>query len=174
MEDFNELEWINQFYNNEIVLQDDAFNHVKNFSFFWNMFERFACGRFATIRSINLFVDKLDQLHLISNELVNSYLEYFIDRYSIGNNQFDIQGLKFRPNQNGEKNFVIQVLNGQRISNPEKLKALLYIILRFRNNLFHGEKQISRLDTQIDNFIRANHLLSRLLDLMKLNHLITF
>ncbi len=174
MEDFNELEWINQFYNNEIVLQDEAFNHIKNFSFFWNMFERFACGRFATVRSIDLFVDKLNLLNLISDDLVKPYLEYFTNRYSTGNNQFNIQGLKFRPNQNDEKNFVIQVLNGQRISNPEKLKALLYILLRFRNNLFHGEKQISTLDTQIDNFIRANHILSRLLDLMKQNHLIIF
>lgn len=176
MEDFNELEWINQFFNNAVDLQqNEGLERIKNFALFWNMFEKFACANFANVAKIESFVVKLNNRTAINNELVNPYLQYFIDRYT-QNGTVNIEGLLFR-NTKGDlraKGKVVAVLSRQVATPKGILEALLLILLRFRNNLFHGNKQIVYLDTQVTNFTLANRLLSDVLTLMKQNHLITF
>lgn len=176
MEDFDELVWINGFFNNAINLQqNEGLDRIRNFALFWNMFENFACKNFANVEKIEKFVVKLNERTAISNELVNPYLEYFIDRYT-QNGVINIEGLQFRPNKSDirAKDIVIAVLERQVVTPKEKLETLLLILLRFRNNLFHGNKQIVNLDTQVTNFTMANKLLAEVLNLMKQNHLITF
>ena len=176
MEDFNELEWINQFFDNAIDLnQNEGLERIKNFALFWNMFEKFACANFANVAKIESFVVKLNNRTAITNECVNPYLEYFIDRYT-QNGTLNIEGLQFRtyPGDIRAKGKVVAVLTRQAVTPREILEALLLILLRFRNNLFHGNKQIVNLDTQVSNFSLANRLLSNVLTLMKQNHLITF
>jgi len=176
MEDFNELEWINQFFNNAVDLQqNEGLERIKNFALFWNMFERFACANFANVAKIESFVVKLNNKTAITNEFVNPYLEYFINRYT-QNETINIEGLQFRNNPADvrAKEKVISVLSRKVETPKEILEALLLILLRFRNNLFHGNKQIVYLDTQVTNFTLANKLLAKVLTLMKQNHLITF
>ncbi|MFA9187573.1 hypothetical protein [Flavobacterium magnesitis] len=146
MEDFNELEWINQFFDNAVDLQqNEGLERIKNFALFWNMFENFACGNFANVAKIESFVVKLNNRTAITNE--------FVIR---------------------AKGKVVAVLSRQVATPREILEALLLILLRFRNNLFHGNKQIVNLNTQVSNFTHANRLLADVLTLMKQNHLITF
>lgn len=176
MEDFNELEWINDFFDNTIDLQqNDGLERIKNFALFWNMFEKFACANFANVAKIESFVVRLNNRSAITSEFVNPYLEYFIDRYT-QNGTINIEGLQFRPNQSDirARGKVMSVLARQVETPREILEALLLILLRFRNNLFHGNKQIVNLNTQVTNFTHANRLLSDVLTLMKQNHLITF
>ena len=45
--------------------------------------------------------------------------------------------------------------------------ALVLIIYRYRNNFFHGEKDLRFLEGQKDNFDVANKMIMRLLDLYK-------
>lgn len=175
MEDFNELEWINQFFDNGIDLQqNEGLDRIRNFALFWNMFENFACANFANVTKIENFVEKLNGRTAITLELVNPYLEYFIDRYTIPNNQINIDGLQFRTNQSDirAKGKIEAVLSRQVETPKEILEALLLILLRFRNNLFHGNKQIVNLEGQITNFTIANKLLAEVLTLMRQNHLI--
>lgn len=176
MEDFNELEWINQFFNNAIDLnQNEGLERIKNFALFWNMFENFACENFANVAKIESFIEQLSGRTAISNEFVSPYLEYFIDRYT-QNGTLNIEGLSFRNRKDdiSAKAKVNAVLSRKVETPKEILEALLLILLRFRNNLFHGNKQIVNLDTQVTNFTLANKLLSDVLTLMKQNHLITF
>lgn len=176
MEDFNELEWINQFFNNAVDLQqNEGLERIKNFALFWNMFENFACENFANVQKISAFVNELNDRTPITSELVHPYLEYFVERYT-QNGTLNIEGLSFRNRQNdiSAKEKVNAVLSRKVETPKEILEALLLILLRFRNNLFHGNKQIVNLDTQVTNFTLANRLLSDVLTLMKQNHLITF
>jgi hypothetical protein len=143
MEDFNELEWINQFFDNAVDLQqNEGLERIKNFALFWNMFENFACANFANVAKIESFVVKLNNRTAITNEFVNPYLEYFVDRYTNANNEINIEGLQFRTNQSDirAKTKVEAVLSRQVATPREILEALLLILLRFRNNLFHGNK----------------------------------
>lgn len=176
MEDFNELEWINQFFDNAVDLQqNEGLERIKNFALFWNMFERFACANFANIQKIEAFVIELNERTEITIDFVNPYIEYFIERYT-QNGSLNIDGLQFRnyPGDIRAKGKVVAVLSRKVETPKEILEALLLILLRFRNNLFHGNKQIVNLDTQVTNFTLANKLLAQVLTLMKQNHLITF
>lgn len=174
MKKFNELEWINQFFDNAIDLQqNEGLERIKNFALFWNMFENFACANFANVKNIEDFILTLNERTEITDELVNFYLEYFIDRYT-QNGQVNIEGLQFRDNQDDKraKGKVLKVLESEVISPREKMEALLLILLRFRNNLIHGNKQIVNLDTQVNNFTVANKILADVLMLMKNHYLI--
>jgi hypothetical protein len=174
MEEFNELQWINEFFDNAIDLQqNEGLERIKNFALLWNMFEKYACGNFANVKKIEAFVVKLNDRTAITNEIVNPYLEYFINRYT-HNDNLNIEGLLFR-NTKGDiraEQKVITVLSKQVETPREKLETLLLILLRFRNNLFHGNKQIVNLDIQVTNFTIANKLLAEVLTLMKVNHMI--
>lgn len=172
MDELNELEWISQFFDNEADMDSEGLERVKNFTFLWNMFERFACSKFATVASIKVFVTKLRDNNLITAELIEPYLEYFIERYSNADNLINIEGLRFRPAQDELKTEVIKVLSRETVQPSLQLEALLLILLRLRNNLFHGEKDILLLNTQISNFKYANRLLANVLDVMKANNMI--
>jgi len=104
-------------------------------------------------------------------------VDYFYNRYLNPNidTTYSIDGLQFRGSSSDQqaKIDVIQVLTKQQTEPKEVLKALLFILYRFRNNLFHGNKEIINLNTQIDNFISANGILNEVLTTMKRNHLIT-
>jgi len=60
---------------------------------------------------------------------------------------------------------VIDALKKQKsASYQEKSEAIIRIIFRFRNNLLHGEKDVSKLYEQNNNFKYANKFLMLLVD----------
>ena len=61
---------------------------------------------------------------------------------------------------------VKSVLEGKVNAVDDIVFALLIIIFRLRNNLFHGEKWVYKLDDQVDNFRNANQVLAKFLDLI--------
>lgn len=176
MDDFNELEWINNFFDNTIDLQSEGIERVRNFVLLWNLFETFACGKNASIRSIRAAVENINATGAISNEMLTPFVDYFANRYfnDNGTSKDIFEGLKFRGGDDIQaKEDVRLILTRQIVESKEVLKGLLFILFRFRNNLFHGEKQVVLLDTQISNFTFANRLLANVLEIMKTNYLIT-
>lgn len=173
---FDELEWIKNFFDNGVDLNNEGIDRVRNFSLLWNLFETFACNRHADINSISSAVDTINEREQITIELIAEHLAYFKERYfnEDGSQKEIFDGLKFRPGEIDQmaKQKVTETLTGQ-IDNPsENLKSLLFILYRFRNNLFHGEKEVVRLNGQIDNFTVANDLLTKVLSIMKRQYLI--
>ena len=61
-------------------------------------------------------------------------------------------------------------MEGESSSNQEKMEALLRIAFRLRNNLYHGEKEVSKLYDQNENFKQINRLLMALIDAKGLPH----
>lgn len=93
-----------------------------------------------------------------------SYKAYFVQRYienGLTNDKFD--ELHFR--KNDKKDFVRNVLEGCVNDNGSIVTALLIIVLRFRNNLFHGLKWEYGLRNQLSNFNEANSLLTKIIEL---------
>lgn len=175
MEDFDELEWINNFFDNTIDLQSEGIERVRNFVLLWNLFETFACGKNASIKSIRIAVENINATGAISIEMLHPFVDYFAGRYfnDNGTNKEIFEGLKFRGGDDIQaKEDVRLILTRQIVESKEVLKGLLFILFRFRNNLFHGEKQVVLLNTQISNFSYANRLLANVLDIMKTNYLI--
>ena len=145
---FDELDWIMDFFDNGIELRIEGIDRVRNFSFLWNLFETYACNKRASITTISLAVDKINQVETIKFELLREYIEYFRDRYiSQDGSQNEIfKGLKFRSTEKIAEQEVIDTLVGTRKAPVDSLKSLLYIVYRLRNNLFHGEKNIIKLN----------------------------
>lgn len=173
---FDELDWIKNFFENGVELNNEGIDRVRNFSLLWNLFETYACSKRADINSISDAVDRINQREPITTDLIVDHLEYFKERYfnEDGTPKIIFEGLKFRLGQLDQvaKQKVFQTFT-ENIDNPaENLKSLLFILYRFRNNLFHGEKEVVRLNEQIDNFTVANDLLARILTIMKKKHLI--
>jgi hypothetical protein len=172
MQEFDEVEWIMGFINNPGDLTANEINRVKNFVFLWNLYETFACNRSADIPAISLAVDNLlAQGNRFDIEALTDVLNYFKDRYvNIGHLTPRFYHLGFtNPNHSG---IVEHVLLGQNNSESDVLKALLYIVYRYRNNLFHGNKQIGTLTTQTENFIAANFVIKIVLEAMRTNNMI--
>lgn len=172
---FDEILWIRGFFNNTTDLNIEGINHVRNFVFMWNIFETFGCNKEANINSIKNIVDEINSREAIVSETFTDYVQYFSNRYysKHGETTYSIDGLLFRESQNEQKakNEVIAVLQQNQTAPKEILKALLIILYRLRNNLFHGGKQVVTLDTQIKNFICANNILKNVLEIMKRNYM---
>ena len=57
------------------------------------------------------------------------------------------------------------MIRGQTSDEAEILSAVLIVVLRLRNNLFHGEKWTYGIKGQLDNFRNANNVLMSVIDL---------
>lgn len=132
------------------------------FSLIWNIYEKELCGRHASIQTHPAKNSK-EYNNKIDENVLNSVFEFFKTRY-ISDGQPNSQYATFEFNSNLIKNEVVECLSGSKQSNEEKLKALLSIAFRLRNNLFHGVKVVHKLYEQNENFRQINLLLMALID----------
>jgi len=163
---FNVLNWLNNYFPNAPEFNREDIKAVTDFSLMWNLFE-FKLGESdMNIARLAVIAENITQLSA-GNLFYQKYLEYFQDRYineeSTTNNLFN--GLAFR--QNDKRDFVADVLKGNNNNATNIIEAILIILYRLRNNLFHGEKQLHNIHNQYDNFNIANEFLSEILTINK-------
>lgn len=160
----DESQWLSNFIR--VELDNEIKERVKNFAILWNLFETFTCNKNADIPKIMAAVDGLDAMEPITNIFTDTYLAYFGDRYFLNGQPTEhFQHLNITNVNYSAK--VQMVLTRQETDPKEILKALLIIVYRYRNNLFHGEKNVAKLDGQIENFSFANNLIIDILDLLR-------
>jgi hypothetical protein len=153
-----ELVWINNFLSTQTHISKEDIDSILYFSLIWNMFEGFVCNKDVSIQRMEAAVYRLQQRGNLHITDYSDCLNYFTQRYvENGVVNYRFQHLKFRAGD--RENHVRDVLEGQQVNEPNILLALLIIIYRYRNNLFHGEKSLHDLPGQKDNFRTANQLL---------------
>lgn len=131
---------------------------VKDFSLIWNVFEKEVCNNNCSVQRLK---EKIDSVKIDINDFV-IFLKYFKNRYSadgIINERFEY--LHFRPNDKRE--LVESVILGVNTDPQDIVLALSIIVYRFRNNMFHGLKNMQEIDKQNENFENANGILVTLL-----------
>lgn len=165
-QDYNAINWLNNYFANQEQINEHDLSSVLYFSLMWNMFESLACGRNASIRVMEGKVNDLHADDKLRPEDFAEYVTYFQNRY-LDNGVFNERFERLRLRPGDRRDLVESVLTGQTKAINEVVLALLIIVYRFRNNLFHGEKDIYKLQYQIDNFKTANRLLATFLDLLK-------
>jgi len=146
------LNWINKNINDSKTLNENDIPNVLAFSLLWNMFESLFCDKYANMCKINDSIDK--HIDLLEEEKYQKIFEYFYDRYKNDDNKLNALNLR-KP----QKSLVKKVLDESFTDKNNKLKFIMVIIYRFRNNLFHGEKQLLKLKYQEENFNNANQFL---------------
>jgi len=135
---------------------------VAGFSIVWSVFEARALSTNANATAIVRFVDG-NVASFGSAEPFGDALAYFRQRYvSDGQTNHKFESLHFR--RNDRRELVEAVLLGHESTATEIVTALLIIVFRLRNNLFHGIKWAYEMRDQQRNFENAIAVLTRVLD----------
>lgn len=165
--DFDEITWINDYYHNsqvDPILVTDI-EKVLRFSLMWNLFESEICNMLFQDCKIKDIINALITKDILNLKEFEDCIEYFRARYKDENK---LQALAFRPDKKAQE---MKSVVEQFITNTEKkasdIEAIIYIIYRLRNNMFHGLKPLPELKYQEGNFASANKFLAQFLDLHK-------
>lgn len=131
---------------------------IMHFSFLWSFFESKVLNRNASANAICAFTAQWASCGGLDVTPFESSLTYFRHRYfDNGEVTENFQGLRLRANDKPE--LVKAVLKGENTDPKDAVSAMLIIVYRFRNNLFHGEKWAYGIRGQFDNFTHANTVL---------------
>lgn len=134
-----------------------GFIGIYNFLILWNIFEAtlFNCYFGENKRDISKI--RMDE----NSRSVNDALAYFRSRYTTDGKMNE----RFLDLAKGKKKFSDEykkLIQDVLLGNPgahNKVKAIILLIARYRNKLFHGAKTIASLPKQEDNFLAANEFL---------------
>ena len=147
------LNFLNRKFN--INLSEVDLNFIKDFVLLWNLLESKYQERNFRINNVLREIENNANRFNCNNEKLNDIFSYFYDRYQ------DRERLEKLNLKNNNFNFVKEILNKQKeeITCIEKIKLIMLIVYRYRNNLFHGEKDLTYIEYQKENFNYANKFL---------------
>lgn len=138
-------------------------NAIMYFALLWSLFESKFCNESANASSI---CNKCKEVEMSLDDInFNIFIRYFKDRYITEerlNGKFN--DLNFR--RNDKKDLVERVLKSETNSNVDIACALLIIVYRLRNNLFHGLKWQYDIRGQYSNFDISNQLLIKMISIV--------
>lgn len=152
------LNWINNRYSINISAKDII--NLTEFTLVWNIFDKDVCNCSANYKIITIEINKkkFDDLNIMCE------YQFFLNRYTTNNatNEF-FEKLKFRKAENKFKLIAKSILENEKCTKKEKIIACSYIILRLRNNLFHGIKDMAGIEEHDNTFYFANQILKKVI-----------
>lgn len=150
-------QWINEKFS--VSLTDKDYNGLTEFLLLWNLFEDRLFENTFTIEKAERYIN--GYINRFNPDVCNRAFEYFKKRYTnieLGIVTYPLfEELNFR--RTDKKEFVDSVLVADSPSLKDKVLASIIIIFRYRNNLFHGLKDITQINYQQSNFVEANKML---------------
>ena len=156
------IEWLKEYFDKP-TLSIKKLKPVFHFSLLWNLFEHtyFTDDNRLTNRSLLELVEQ--SFTNIPDGPLQSTYNYFQNRYFQNgreSNKYEQLCLDKRT-YNGISHFEFcrEVLLNNSSEKVNKLKCVFLIVYRFRNNLFHGRKQPSMLNTYEAPFNIINRFL---------------
>jgi len=136
---------------------------ISNFALIWSLFEAQLLEEDASARKIVRKSAEWIEADGLDEAFVEDQLSYFKERYvEAGEFNYRFDHLHLRPQDNEQ--LVKNVLLGQEVELKNQLACCLIIVLRFRNNYFHGIKWAYQFQEQKDNFERSCCILAWCLD----------
>lgn len=157
------IQWINEKIideGNKIAAND--IDEVRDFVLLWNLFEDLLCNNNANMNKIDNLIDRF--IDILDENKYQEIYEYFHNRYKDDGTKFKALKLR-RPH----KNLVKKILDDEFVDKNNKLKFIMAIIYRYRNNLFHGEKDMKKIKFQKENFEQTNKFLMYFIETCKDN-----
>jgi hypothetical protein len=147
----------------------DSLKTVNDFTLLWMIYEgRLYDSNYKSFRMIELVNSGVIRL---SN--LDEYWTYFKERYmtssAVLNTTFD--QLAFSEQSKNDKNRLMVILTNRTPTDKERTIAILLIVARLRNNLFHGIKQVASLNLQSENLEMATKALGEMLRRVHLHFL---
>ncbi|MDD4151917.1 MAG: hypothetical protein PHR68_04850 [Candidatus Gracilibacteria bacterium] len=141
-------------YKNNVKLNRNNIQYILDFVLLWNLFELKYLKECTKKNKIEEFIEKNEAkiIGIYSNEINNIFI-YFKDRYNKNDDKFNNLNIKDKKED----------IKNNLVTGDNKLFTVIYIISRFRNNLFHGSKRIEFIDLQKENFEKINNFLCELI-----------
>lgn len=139
---------------------------ILHFVFLWSLFEAEALDRRGDVNRLVWVAQRWADAGLLTDETFELPLAYFRERYCPGgvlSGHFRHLNLRVP----SECHRVKTVLCGDAVEPAERAAAILVVVYRYRNNLFHGEKWKYQLGDQLENFTHANEVLMRSIELQR-------
>lgn len=144
-------------------LPHDDRRAIFDFAFLWSLFEAEIMEANARVDLITEKVDAWAAADMVGADLYDGELAYFRDRYfTDGELTYHYPFLDLRKSDHPD--LVEAVIRGANNDPRDRILALLMIVWRLRNNLFHGAKWAYQIKGQRENFTQANAVLMRVLE----------
>lgn len=151
----NPIDWLCERASGFNDLSYDERAAIMHFSLLWSFFEAKALHTNASANSIIALAHKWASDGRLDITSFAASLAYFRDRYfnsGIATEHFARLNLR----QNNSPELVGAVLKGENTNPADCIAALLIVVFRLRNNLFHGVKWADNIRGQLGNFTNAN------------------
>lgn len=159
----NPIEWLELTAPGFRELPREDREAIFQFLLLWSLFEAKALQTRASAHSILALVHERAAQNRLTAQQFEPSLRYFRERYfANGTATSHFAGLSLRANDN--PGLVQQVLQGANNNPADSVAALLIVIYRIRNNLFHGMKWGYGIRDQRANFENANATLMSAFD----------
>lgn len=162
---FDATRWLAENTHGGTKLSQDAREAIAGFTIMWNFFEGTLCENHATFEAFKRISERFepDRIPSATNKAIKDCLAFWQFRYRTRNGFGDcFEGLYFRSKSN--RAHVESVLNGELANPKDRLLALMIIVFRLRNNLFHGLKSFEMLNDQVENLATASRCLAAILE----------
>jgi len=172
----NIIEWINNNLhknNRTDKLKENDIQNILAFTMLWNLYEDLFWTRnsdntnhsaYSLGEALKTIKNKKDKL---SEDIINPIFCYFYHRYQ---DEVKFNQLKFRDkgaDNEARKKLENMINSSIEHSKSDKLEFIMAIVFRYRNNLFHGEKQLIKIKYQEENFEYANKFLMHIIEKCK-------
>ncbi len=152
----------------QLTCYEDSNNFLQSrrflfeFAVIWNILEKKKMRNHASIEKVSRFVEKMQNIENIN---ITEIFEYFKNRYTNNTDHLNLfKALRWIDKEKDKKDETYRILTLENPIDKDKIKAILYIIFRLRNNLFHGEKSILTIDQQRETFNLVNSFLLDILE----------
>ena len=155
-------DWLRDRVNGYSELGPHDVRAIQNFTFLWSIFEARRLNNDGNVPAIMAIVDKYAAA--LRPEPYQRAIAHFRARYFDGAALTD----NFRRLYLPERDYIILVerfVRGDPLTLRDIVAALLIIVYRIRNNLFHGNKWDGDMQDERMNFSQANDVLIAFMDL---------
>lgn len=136
---------------------------ISEFSLLWPLFEARVLDTRGCASAICGAVKGWSEQGTLDACSLDAELAYFRQRY-YAEGTFTHRFFNLHLKKQDRENLVRSVIEGSNDDPVDRVATILIIVLRYRNNLFHGVKWQYQLAGQIDNFRTANAILVKVLE----------
>lgn len=157
------IDWLRAKAHGFNYLSNEEISAILDFSLLWALFESRLLNTEGSARSICDLVDGWQKDGTLDAPSFDPELGYFRQRY-FANGAFTDHFDHLHLRRNDQEGVVRAVIDGSDNDPRTRVAAILIIIFRYRNNLFHGVKWQYKLVDQLGNFTAANAVLMKVLD----------
>jgi hypothetical protein len=157
---FSAKHWIKANLSGRQRLSPQTLVVISDFTLMWNIFENLVCDNHAGVHQFDRVAGEIARDRTLP-PLIEEAVAFWAGRYLVGSEfNASFYDLGFR---NGDRcEHVKAALRGEKDVQGQCL-AVMIIVYRLRNNLFHGRKEISTLNGQVSNLIMACRSLGAIL-----------